>query len=105
MNSKIKTFEIQNLQQYLDAIKQIEETISFKKLWFRGIADESYGLEPSLYRKSNDISIEKQLLNRFKTRALPFIEHKGEKVIGSGYLLCSIMVFLHVCWIGLNQHY
>lgn len=91
MNSRIKILEIKNLQDYLDVIKEIEENLAFKKLWFRGISDESYGLEPSLYRKTENIEIEKQLLNRFKTRALPFVDDKGNKTYWE--------------WLFIMQHY
>lgn len=79
MNGNIKEIEVKSLQEYLDAINTVENDSNFDKIWFRGIADESYGLEPSLYRKTDDPVIEKQLLNRFKTRSLPFIDDKGEK--------------------------
>lgn len=79
MNDDIRQIEVNSLQEYLDAINRIENEFEFEKIWFRGIADESYGLEPSLYRKADDPIIEKQLLNRFKTRSHPFIDDKGEK--------------------------
>lgn len=79
MNADIKQITIESLQDFLGAIKEIEEESKFEKVWFRGIPDESYGLEPSLYRKTDKPVIEKQLLNRFKTRSLPFIDDKGEK--------------------------
>lgn len=79
MNDDITQIEVKSLQEYLDAINRIENEFEYEKIWFRGIADESYGLEPSLYRKTDNPIIEKQLLNRFKTRSLPFIDDKGEK--------------------------
>lgn len=78
MNANIQPVQIESLQQYLDEIQMLRNK-GFEKIWFRGVADESYGLEPSLYRKSDNAVIEKQLLNRFKVRALPFLEDKGEK--------------------------
>lgn len=79
MNENIKTLKIESLEEFLSIIKKISEEYGFEKMWFRGIADESYGLEPSLYRRGDNVVIEKQLLNRFRTRALPFIDDKAEK--------------------------
>src|ERR1700712_4698545 len=79
MNNDIKVIEIDSLQGFLNEVQKLKDILGFEKLWFRGIADHTYGLEPSIYRKAPAAIIEKQLLNRFKSRALPFIEDKGEK--------------------------
>lgn len=79
MNADIEIVDINSLQDFLDQINELQEKKGFEKIWFRGVADEFYGLEPSIYRRADNPVVEKQLLNRFKTRALPFIEDKGEK--------------------------
>lgn len=77
MNKDIKIIEIKSVQEFLDNIQGLKKS-GFEKIWFRGIADESYALEPSLYRRAADPTIEKQLLNRFMSRALPFLGNGTE---------------------------
>lgn len=76
MNAEIRIIEIQSLQQFIQEVSAVQQG-GFEKIWFRGIADHEYGLEPSIYRKSENAVIEKQLMNRFKSKALPFIEDKN----------------------------
>lgn len=91
MNAAIEIIEITSLQQFLDEIQKLKSVKGFEKIWFRGIADEAYGLEPSIYRSASDPVIEKQLLNRFTTRAQPFIEDKSSKTYWE--------------WLFIMQHY
>lgn len=78
MNGKIEVIDITSLEIFLQEVGKLQKGV-FEKIWFRGIADHSYGLEPSLYRKAHNAIIEKQLLNRFKAKSLPFIEDKNHK--------------------------
>ena len=91
MNEHIRQIEITSLQQFLDEVQKLKVVTGFEKIWFRGIADESYGLEPSIYRHAGDPVIEKQLLNRFITRAQPFIDDKSAKTYWE--------------WLFIMQHY
>jgi hypothetical protein len=74
MNAEIKIIEIESVEDLLIQIEYLKSDFKFEKLWFRGVADESYGLEPSIFRHTDNAIIEKQLHNRFSIRALPFLK-------------------------------
>lgn len=78
MNTSISVIEITSLEKFLEEVDKLQKS-SFEKIWFRGIANHTYGLEPSLYRKATNAIVEKQLLNRFKAKSLPFIDDKSSK--------------------------
>ena len=59
-------------------------------LWFRGHADDSWSLTPSLFRYSNGVAAEAELRKRFMQRALPFLERVPDS---------------EWAWLFLMQHY
>lgn len=73
MNEKIFQGEINSVQDLLDKVKHLEDVLKFEKIWFRGVADSSYGLEPSIFRRNADVRKERELLNRFKVKARPHL--------------------------------
>jgi hypothetical protein len=76
MNKNIYIHDIQNIQDLLGQLDYIKTTLGFEKIWFRGVADTTYGLEPSIFRYNVNPAVEKELYNRFKVRALPFLDHQ-----------------------------
>jgi len=80
MNANIKIVEIESIEELLIQIEYLKSDCNFEKSWFRGIADESYGLEPSIFRHPVEAVIEKLLLNRFSIRALPFLKSEQNAV-------------------------
>jgi hypothetical protein len=75
MNDHIYLKEIGNIQDLLEQLDFISNDLGFEKIWFRGVADSSYGLEPSIFRKNVNPAIEKDLYNRFKVRSLPYLKN------------------------------
>lgn len=75
MNGSIQVKPIESIQDLLSEITYLQTTLGFEKIWFRGIADSSYGLEPSIFRKAVDATKERELLNKFKVRARPNLQN------------------------------
>lgn len=73
MNDRIFQGTINSVQELLDVVKRLEEELKFEKIWFRGVANTSYGLEPSIFRRNADARKEKELLNKFKVKARPHL--------------------------------
>lgn len=89
MNPKIKIVEIESIEELLIQIEYLKTESLFEKIWFRGVPDESYGLEPSIFRHTDNAVIEKQLHNRFSIRAIPFL--KSEQNVTSYWDILFIM--------------
>jgi len=73
MNDQIYTGTINSIQDLLESISHIENNLGFDKLWFRGVANGIYGLEPSIFRRNIDATVERELLNKFKVKARPYL--------------------------------
>ena len=89
MNKDIKIVEIESVEELLIQIEYLKKDFGFEKIWFRGIADSDYGLEPSIFRYTSNAVIEKQLHNRFSVRAIPFL--KSEQNANSYWDVLFIM--------------
>ncbi|MBX2976809.1 MAG: FRG domain-containing protein [Ignavibacteriaceae bacterium] len=76
MNENIYIHNIENIQDLLGQLDHIKAELGFEKIWFRGVADTAYGLEPSIFRRAVNPAIEKDLYNKFKVRALPFLDQE-----------------------------
>lgn len=74
MNVQIYTHTITSIQELLAQVHHLQNNLGFEKVWFRGIADQEYGLEPSIFWKVGDSLRERILLNKFKTKARPYLQ-------------------------------
>lgn len=66
------TEPIKTITQFLENIEEL--TTKNEKLWFRGLESDKHKLCPSIFRPPFTSSNEEQFLNKFKSRAIPFIE-------------------------------
>lgn len=73
-NVQIYKHDITSIQDLLTQLDLLTANHGFSKIWFRGVADSAYGLEPSIFRRDVNPAIEKDLYNKFKVRALPFLQ-------------------------------
>ncbi|OXA98072.1 hypothetical protein B0A75_15510 [Flavobacterium oncorhynchi] len=74
-------------------LKNIEElTANNEKLWFRGLENSNFKLCPSIYRPPFASNVEEHFLNKFSSRAIPFLTSSY-----SGY------EYWH--WLFLMQHH
>ena len=77
----IATSDISSIVDYLNYIDGIRDNPN-QPLWFRGSGDYSYTLSPSLFRHSQShsieslIALEKQILQTFRQRSIPFLERE-----------------------------
>jgi len=77
----IKTQEIDSIVEYLTYIDGVRDDPN-QPLWFRGAGKYSHRLSPSIFRhtKSNSIEdlirLEKQILQTFRQRSIPFLERE-----------------------------
>ncbi|MBN8239283.1 FRG domain-containing protein [Marinobacter hydrocarbonoclasticus] len=67
-----------NLGEYINTVSDFRK--GRKKIWLRGLSDQSHKLIPSLFRRkglnaSDFTKLEKDLLVRFKDRSLPYIKN------------------------------
>lgn len=72
-----KEVYIKTLIEFIEQIKEFKKRK--KKVWYRGHSDNSYKLEPSIYREPYSPDSETQLLNQFKSRALPHLSKIPDK--------------------------
>lgn len=82
---------VNTIDQLLEFIKNIKET-NKHHLWFRGVADESWPLLPSIQRSKDRIMCEKYIINDFYIKARQVIENSPPKKN-------------YAAWISLMQHF
>ena len=72
-----KEVYVKTLIEFIEQIKEFKKRK--KKVWYRGHSDNSYKLEPSIYREPYSPESETELLNQFKSRALPHLKNIPDK--------------------------
>ena len=82
---------VNTIDQLLEFIKNIKET-NKHHLWFRGVADESWPLLPSIQRSKDRIICEKYIINDFYIKARQVLENSPPKKN-------------YAAWISLMQHF
>lgn len=82
---------VNTIGQLLEFIKNIKET-NKHHLWFRGVADESWPLLPSIQRSKDRIICEKYIINDFYIKARQVLENSPPKKN-------------YAAWISLMQHF
>lgn len=66
------TIEIDSLEKYISEVNKFKEKNQL--VWFRGHASNSFVLEPSIYRSPHEPKDEKFLLQKFKSKAVPYLK-------------------------------
>ena len=62
-NANIYKHDITSVQDLLTQLDELRDHQGFERIWFRGVADSSYGLEPSIFRRNVNPALEKELYN------------------------------------------
>lgn len=81
---------VKTITEFLQNIEEL--TAKNEKLWFRGLENSNFKLCPSIYREPFKSNCEEQFLNKFSSRAIPFLTSSY-----SGY------EYWH--WLFLMQHH
>jgi hypothetical protein len=74
----VRVEEIRTLQQYSELVEEL--MAGDTQLWYRGVGQVTYVLKPSLYRHptitdpAELLKLERQLLQRFRERSIPYEE-------------------------------
>lgn len=63
--------DVKNIQEFHDAIAKVKN--KFDVVWYRGLTDHSYPLNPSIYRDPYKPEHESTFLGRFKSQTPPFL--------------------------------
>jgi|ERR1035437_8763097 hypothetical protein len=83
-----------NINSITDFLKNIEElNHGNERLWFRGLESETHKLSPSIYRAPFTSKNEEEFVNKFKSRAIPFLSSS------------SYQNFDYWHWLFLMQHH
>lgn len=74
----VKEIEIKTMSDYMQKIRTLRK--ASHPLWFRGIHNSKYKLNPSLYRikqkdKEQWANLETSIIERFKERSLPYLPY------------------------------
>jgi hypothetical protein len=72
MPRRFRTAYITSVEEYLEEIKTFKNTTR-RVVWYRGHSENNYELKPSLYRHPFSPDNEKFLMDRFKARAIPYL--------------------------------
>lgn len=97
-------FDINSFSDYIELLKDFNERKN-EELWYRGQSDNSWKLEPNLYRKKRldvekgELSILKYKLPNFKQAFEAFVSRIAEERVFENYNLNKF----HLMFIG--QHY
>lgn len=84
----MKTATIRTIDELLEFITELKNEHG-QRLWFRGVADESWDLVPSIQRTPGRIKAERYITNDFYIKAKQVMEHAPEKKNYSAWM--SIM--------------
>lgn len=90
---KPKQMKISNLSEYVALVNKIREELNIappKSLWFRGQANSSWDLVPSIYRSKNLNYYEREMTRDFKLSTFEFVSEKPRSDLE---------------WMFLMQHY
>lgn len=63
--------DVKNIHEFHVAIAEVKST--FNVVWYRGLSDHSYPLNPSIYRHPYKPEQESTFLGRFKSQSPPFL--------------------------------
>ena len=66
-----KIVYIQSVNEFIERVQEFKKGKT--KAWYRGHPEHNYMLEPSIYRAPYTPQSELELMNQFKSRAIPFL--------------------------------